>query len=160
MTSQCLSIQSVAPSAAFWLKTKGGLLRSSILGVSGVLERWHLYQSKSHPDDFQTPINTTFCYLPPFGRNSNANSYAPSPLSAPFAGLGGPKGSKCYQSKCRSLIPIRLLYTVQTYLAPFGHDTQRGRQTGDRQSDIASANYKQCDPLSPGKRLTSLQAMC
>ena len=36
---------------------------------------------------------------------------------------------KWLKSKYRPHIPIRLLYTPQAYLAPFGHNTQRGERT-------------------------------
>ena len=41
----------------------------------------------------------------------------------------GPPWYQWYQSQSRPHIPIRLLYTLYAYLAPFGHNTQRGRQS-------------------------------
>ena len=52
------------------------------------------------------------------------------PIPYPFGGIGVDlKVRKWYQSKCRTHIPIRLLYTLQAYFVPFGQNTQRGRQT-------------------------------
>ena len=48
---------------------------------------------------------------------------------------------KLYQSKCRHCIPIRLLCTLQTYLAPFVHNTQRDRWQTDRTIGIGRPCY-------------------
>ena len=49
VTSQRLSIQSIALAATVWPKFKGEILRSKILGVTGVLAGWDLHQSKNYP---------------------------------------------------------------------------------------------------------------
>ena len=51
----------------------------------------------------------------------------PSPIFGVW--VGEPRGRKWYQSKCRPYIPIRLLCILLGYLAPFGHNSQHGRQT-------------------------------
>ena len=62
------------------------------------------------------------------------SNYGPQ-LDFPFGGLGCTNGGqKWYQSKCRPHIPTRLQYTLYAYLAPFGHNTHRGRPA-DRQVD-------------------------
>ena len=48
MTSQRQSIKSVAKSTVVWLKFKGEVLRSQILGVRGVLAGLDLNQSKAN----------------------------------------------------------------------------------------------------------------
>ena len=55
------------------------------------------------------------------------------PNSTPHLGVRVDLGGrKWYQSKSRTNIPIWLLYSLWAYLAPFGHNTQRGVQTTDR----------------------------
>ena len=42
-------------------------------------------------------------------------------------------------------IPLRLVYETQAYLRPFSHNTQRWRQTTDRQSDLCTVpKVEQC----------------
>ena len=74
-------------------------------------------------------------YLPPFSRNSNVKLWPPIRPSV-WRVRVDQGDRKWYQSKCHPHIPIRLLYTHWASLAPFGHNTPRGRhiQT-DRQSD-------------------------
>ena len=59
MTSQRLSIQSVAPSATVWPEYKGGVLGIPIVGVWGVRGR-ELHQSKALS---RLPHNTKFCSI-------------------------------------------------------------------------------------------------
>ena len=83
-TSQHLSVESVAPSAAVWLKYKVGVLRSQFLGLG----RWDLYQLKAHSRLSITSQYKRLRYLPLFGWNSNVKLWpqcAPPPL-LPFGG--------------------------------------------------------------------------
>ena len=102
------------------------------MGVLGDLE---LYQSKTHPD-LSIPLNTqlVLLYLPPFGRNSNVKLYHPPPNATARLGGGGAIGSNMVivPIEMSSKYPIRLVYTLYAYLAPFGHNTQRVRQMTDR----------------------------
>ena len=79
--------------------------------------------------DFTSPINSKCCYTP-LGRNSKVK------LWPQICGVRVDIGDrKRFQPKCRPHIPIRFLYTLRAYLAPFGHKIQRGGQK-DRQSDV------------------------
>ena len=58
------------------------------------------------------------------------SSFDPPPIRPPFGGVRVDLGGrKWYQPKFRPHIPIRLLYTLYAYIAPFSHNIQRGRQT-------------------------------
>ena len=99
-------------------------------GVKGVLERWDLYKSRAHPRLPNASQIKNVLYLPSF-RNSMSNYPSPhfDPLFGVRVDLGG---SKMVPVEMSSHIPhVRLLWD---YLAPFGHNTQRGRQTTE-QSD-------------------------
>ena len=79
-------------------------------------------------------------HLLPFSPNSNVKLWPPRPNSTPRLGVRvdlGALGRKWYQSKSHPHIPIQRLYTLYAYLAPFGHNIQRGRQIDidDIQSD-------------------------
>ena len=113
----------------FWCNLKEGVLRSPILGFRGVLAGWDLHQSKAHRGLPNTSQYNVLLYLPPFGRNYNVK-LCPLPQFDPIWGLGWTYGvQKWYQSKYLRQIHIQLLYTLYAYQAPFGHNTQHGRQS-------------------------------
>ena len=76
--------------------------------------------------------------------------YDPSPAWGVKMDLGG---RKWYHTKCHLNIHIRLLYTLQAYLAPFGfvYNTQNSRQT--EQSD------RNRPPLSQHRRPNSCRQL-
>ena len=106
--------------------------RSPILDFRVVLGRWDLYQSKAHPQFPNTSQYKVLLYLLPLGRNSNAK------LGTPIRPPLGERvrvdllDRKLYHSKCRPHFAMRHLYKLKAYLALFGHNTQRARQTTDR----------------------------
>ena len=57
MTSQCLSVQSITPSAAVWSYFKGGVLRSPISGVRRVLAV-AICTNRKPTNDFPIYVNT------------------------------------------------------------------------------------------------------
>ena len=61
----------------------------------------------------------------------------PSAKVDPAWELGWTWGSKMVQIEMSIHIPIRLLYTLYAYLAPFGHNTQRGRRQTERSEHAA-----------------------
>ena len=82
------------------------------------------------------PLNTKYCYLPPFGRNSNGKlQVMASNLSYRLGGYGQPGGGSkmvpIKMSSPHSYLTSILLYTLEAYRAPFGHNTItiRGGQT-------------------------------
>ena len=89
-----------------------------------------LYQPRAHPRFPNTSQYKILLYLQPYGRNSNVTLWYP--IRPVFQGVGAVRvdleGRKWYQSKCHPHIPIRVLYTLHAYLAPFDHDTQSSRQ--------------------------------
>ena len=118
-------------------------MRSPILGVRGVSAGWDLHQLKAHTRLRNTSQYKVLLYLLPFGHNSNIKYDLPIQHRPIFGGevMVGLGGRKWYQSKSRPHIPNQLIYTLHAYLAPFGHNTQRGRQTTDRVIGIGYLCY-------------------
>ena len=85
------------------------------------------YANLKPKHNFPIPFNTKFCsaaiWLKFQCQIITQNS---TPQFGVRVDLGG---KKWYQSKCRPHIHIRLLYTLQAYLAPFGHNIQHSRQS-------------------------------
>ena len=86
--SQCLSIQSTAPSATIWPSFERGVLRSPILSGKGLLGGGgrDLYQSKAHPRLPNTSQYKVLLNLPTFIWNSNVKLCS---QIRPFPRLGG-----------------------------------------------------------------------
>ena len=107
-----------------------------ILGAYTVIWDRDLCQWKAIPRLPNTSLYKVLLYLSLFGRNSNVrygiigNSIMPPPYSTPVYGIWVDLGGrKLYQSKCRSPIPIRVLYTLCAYLAPLVTIQRRRRPT-------------------------------
>ena len=97
--------------------------------------------------DFVIPLTTKlYLYLLPFRRNANVKLWPvnSTPVLSVRVDL---RGRKWYLSKSRPDIAIRVPCTPLTYLALFGHNTQRGRQT-----DLAISIGQQCNSFIDLKR--------
>ena len=110
------------------------------LGSYGRVRGSWIAPIESPPTISHYPPKTKFCSICCHLAGIPMSSIGPqfdSPKFGVRVALGDRK--RC-QSKSRPHIPIRLLYTLYAYLAPFGHNTQRGRQT-DRAIGIGRLNY-------------------
>ena len=125
----------VTPSATVWLKFKGVILRSPILGGCAVLGRSDLCQSKAHPRPHNTFQHKVLLYVTPSGQNFNVKLY-PCNSASQFSGrvdLGSktvPIELSSPHSHSTSIHTIGLSCTVC-------HNIQRSRQIDD--SAMASA---------------------
>ena len=112
-----------------------------------VLAGWAWHESKAYPWLPNTSQYKVLLYLLPFGRNSDVKLLTPQFDLTPHLEGGVDLGDRrWYQSKSRFHILIWLLYT----LTPFGHSTQRGKQT-----DRAIGKGRLCYSIGGPKAMSS-----
>ena len=126
---------------------------STVLGIRGVLAGWDLYQSKKRrPNNFNdvhlwkrlrhsdTVFHKFSHYTSQYKFCSTCRRLTAIPMPSydphfdPLFGGRGVRAEQGVENGCQSIVPHSYSTSILAYLAPFGHNTQRGRQI-DRQTD-------------------------